>query len=81
MTTATITITDGTAWFEDGTTVHCTVQQIKALPLLLNALDLANKAVGKGIAEHAYDGCVVSGERMLGFIVGAIEASGWQPLR
>ena len=31
MTTDTITITDGTAWFEDGTTVHCTVQQIKAL--------------------------------------------------
>ena len=69
MTTTTITITDGTAWFEDGTTVHCTVQQIKALPTLLRVMKgWAEPYVAKGLVEHAYDGCAVSGERALAYI-------------
>ena len=34
----TITITDGLAWFEDGTSVEATIQQIKLLPQMIKAL-------------------------------------------
>ena len=34
----TITLTDGLAWFEDGTSVEATVEQIKLLPQLIKAL-------------------------------------------
>lgn len=39
MSTTNITITDGLAWFEDGTSVKATVEQIKLLPQLIKALD------------------------------------------
>ena len=38
---------------------------IALAPELLHVLKLAAAYVGKGVADHAFDGCVISGEKAL----------------
>jgi hypothetical protein len=45
-------------------------------PELLEALKLAVQYVGKGVADGAYDGCVVSGESALSRIEATLKKTG-----
>lgn len=49
---------------------------IALAPELLDALLLAVQYVGKGVADGAYDGCVMSGESALSRIEGTLKKTG-----